>query len=904
MQLKQDARLGDVEKVLTDIRIKIMEVSKGAMLQTGTEHKLPDASYNLPRRLSEIASLANTLSAEQEVLTSLYYKVMKTRHESIPRAYKHTFDWIFKSSNTTFRSWLQSKSGIFWITGKAGSGKSTLMKFLASHDRTSKALKRWAAPDACVTANFYFWSLGTELQKTQEGLLRSLLFEVLRQSPDLMPTVCPDRWRFSQNGGAGNRLVTSWTLHELRDTIARLSRATGLPRKFCFFIDGLDEYSGDLLEITEILTELSSSHNIKLCVSSRPWNVFEDKFGQDGDRKIYIHDLTRGDIMRYAKGKLQEHPNWRLTSIQSQRYDALIQDITEKAQGVFLWVFLVVRSLSEGLTNGDTLSILEARIRQFPTDLEQYFRHILNSVESIYHPQMAETFLVALNASQPLSLMLYSFLDDLSGALSRALTLSVKGMDNYEISIRHQQMRRRLNGRCKGLLEVYQDPGKVDYLGYRVEFLHRTVRDFLDTKEMVDFLAENSSSMDKSATILHGFIALIKSIPHRESYMGEGGPLSSLLLDTFHYAYVSECTYGRPQTDILDELEDALDTLGSGLQCRIPWNTRYHGIPVEPNRVCSSFLEFSIQSGLELYVRDRLTRALPMDRHVSEDDLLKCVLAPTPYHPTEEPDLTGLLTFLLSRRTTPVSDEQWHAFLRQCIAVFWRKTRAIAENPASTRRRCRMLELLLEHSTDPDARCDTSGLWEDSFVQQVAKDARTVSVDRKTYLTPWDPVWWPLLLWALRDPAVPPDMLDVIARALRAFLRATPKNRESTDRESIWMGLCDEVFEGGSSRTNGAMTRTAEKLEFEAAVLGAYLGSGADPAKVPGLRDKVVEHFPQRRLSRPLLDAIDMANETVRAAAAATTANATGERAPAPQGTLAWLWSRTGGLLLGGGVSS
>ncbi|KAJ0115843.1 hypothetical protein J7T55_004012 [Diaporthe amygdali] len=895
MQLKQDTRLGDVEKVLADIRIKIMAVSKGAALQSGTEHNLPDPSYGLPKRLSEVASLANTISAEQEVLTSLHYKVMKTRYESIPEAYQQTFDWIFKASRsssvgskTTFRSWLKSKSGIFWITGKAGSGKSTLMKFLGSHERTSRALKSWAAPDACVIANFYFWSLGTELQKTQEGLLRSLLFEVLRQSPDLMPTVCPDRWRSSQISGARNSLITSWTLSELRETITRLSQANGLSKRFCFFIDGLDEYSGNHLEITKILRELSSSQNIKICVSSRPWNVFEDEFGRDDDRKIYIHDLTRGDITKYAQGKLQEHPNWRLMSVQSTRYDALVQNITDKAQGVFLWVFLVIRSLSEGLTNGDTLSILEARIRQFPTDLEQYFRHMLNSVESIYHHQMAETFLVALNASRPLSLMLYSFLDDFSGAPGRALTFPVQGMDNYDISLRHQQMRRRLNGRCKGLLEIYQDPGSVDYLGYRVEFLHRTVRDFLDTKEMANFLLENAPDIDTNESTLHGFIVLIKSLPQRESYLAEGGPLSSLLLEAFHYAYVSERKRGQPQTDLLDELEDALDTLSSTLKCRIPWYTGCYGTATEPRPICTSFLEFSIQSGLELYVRDRLTRALPMDSDVSEDSLLKCVLAPSPYPSAEEPDLTGLLAFLLSRRRTPaVPDVQWHAFIRRSVSAFCGQTR-VAENPASARCRCRMIELLLKHGADPDVQCGDTDLWNDPIIQQVRANS-------------WEPIWWPLLKWALRDTTASSEMLDVVALALCAFLRAAPKKKYALGAAShgrygsVWTDLCSEVFDRRGTAAGGAKPA---KLEFEAAVLRAYLVyGGADPGKVEGLREKIAEHFPQRRFSRPLLDAIDAAIE-----AKVTPRRAADERPPVPQGALAWLWARTGGLLLGSGT--
>jgi hypothetical protein len=43
-----------------------------------------------------------------------------------------------------FINWLSSGEGIFHISGKLGSGKSTLMKFLFSHCRTKTELRKWA----------------------------------------------------------------------------------------------------------------------------------------------------------------------------------------------------------------------------------------------------------------------------------------------------------------------------------------------------------------------------------------------------------------------------------------------------------------------------------------------------------------------------------------------------------------------------------------------------------------------------------------------------------------------------------------------------------------------------------------------------------------------------------------
>ena len=72
-----------------------------------------------------------------------------------------------------------------------------------------------------------------------------------------------------------------WHPRELRTALCKLKHV--LSRKTCLFIDGLDEYVGDHVELIEIIRDLSDTKNIKLCVSSRPWPCFEDAFGKDSN---------------------------------------------------------------------------------------------------------------------------------------------------------------------------------------------------------------------------------------------------------------------------------------------------------------------------------------------------------------------------------------------------------------------------------------------------------------------------------------------------------------------------------------------------------------------------------------------------------------------------------------------
>jgi hypothetical protein len=97
-------------------------------------------------------------------------------------------------SNVRLGEWLRSGDKIYWIGGKAGSGKFTLMKFLCDHPRTKQELCEWAGQKQVVMASFFFWITGNEIQKSQNGLFQSLLFEILRQCPSMIKTLCKSRW--------------------------------------------------------------------------------------------------------------------------------------------------------------------------------------------------------------------------------------------------------------------------------------------------------------------------------------------------------------------------------------------------------------------------------------------------------------------------------------------------------------------------------------------------------------------------------------------------------------------------------------------------------------------------------------------------------------------------------------
>lgn len=130
------------------------------------------------------------------VPASLYFPDMADRHERIIEAHQNTLEWIYGNpgvgpkSWTNFVEWLQgNSSNLHWITRKARAGKSTVMKFIVHDERTEHALKIWASPLPLVVASFYFWNSGSKIQMSQEGLLRTFLYQILSNLRTFVPRI-------------------------------------------------------------------------------------------------------------------------------------------------------------------------------------------------------------------------------------------------------------------------------------------------------------------------------------------------------------------------------------------------------------------------------------------------------------------------------------------------------------------------------------------------------------------------------------------------------------------------------------------------------------------------------------------------------------------------------------------
>lgn len=631
----------------------------------------PEIIAPLSSRLEELAERGNEVATELAILKSLKYPSMKFRHSSIADAHPFTFQWMFSGN---FVNWLQSHESIYWISGKPGSGKSTLMKHLIDNPETMENLRHWSGADRLVTASFFFWALGSHMQKSQKGLLQSLLFELLAKSPELISVTFPSRWR--QTGFHELELDPDmWTMQELFEAFRRFKEHGTSCTKFCFFLDGLDEYEGDHQKLIEVVRELVHSSNIKLCVSSRPWNVFEAAFGHNSMQKVYVQDLNERDIQRYVRDKLEVRFDFQEMKERDARCDAVVVELVDKAQGVFLWVHLVVRSLIEGLQNCDRIVDLQRRLRGFPSDLEDYFQHIFDSLDPIYRAQTARAFQVALAASRPMTLLNYWFLDSEEEDSQFALKCKIQPLDEGERRSRNSEMQKRLNGRCKGLLEVTEVRESEMMIQHRVDFLHRTVKDFLMINDMQKMLSDwTPPGFGPHITICKTILAEIKTTPVIPEYFENLGPLSDWVEEIMNHVREVEILTKRSPREILDDLERTIATYAYKIYVddphqalnmeSYPWSNWTYQSRRFRTAARDTFLTFAIERNLLLYVQSKFAdnTGLLIARAASKGRPLLDYVAGIPDSRWEEQERLhhlSLVALLLQHGANP--NEMWNS---------------------------------------------------------------------------------------------------------------------------------------------------------------------------------------------------------------------------------------------------
>ncbi|KAH0545460.1 hypothetical protein FGG08_000461 [Glutinoglossum americanum] len=526
------AKIGDRREEVNSIPANHRNMTK---FTSATDIGFKRVSAQLRRWVGKIKKAKNDFTAQdyRDCLASLNDERTRVRIGDVVKSHDQTFHWLLDRDAVPFHDWLESNmedmNRIFWIQGKPGSGKSTLMKYALRDKKTIEVLTRDKSPWTLV--GFFFHDRGSGVQKSLSGMLQEILYQILLQVEDLTPFVQPYYAKLVRDQQTNSPI---WDVETLRLALVAITRQRDVSACICLFLDALDEHDGDNDQLASLLFELVSNADddrvrVKVCLASRSWNVFETHFGQCPG--FAIHNHTQSDIRKYTMSRLSDSLGSSRLDVPPEKLESITSQVTGKASGVFIWVKLVVDELVRGIRDGTPLSVLEDEVSKMPQELKDLYSRTLKRIEPAY---VGECYIMLQIAFCSLrALRLETFI--------KCTSYTLRGKIAPDESVSQQEMIRRLKSRSGGLLEVAlgapdqataitttaieEDPVRV------VQFTHQTVKEFVrDYKGDLSLWGVNAATPNTS-----GYLYLLRCFVSHDEYWAD-----DIGSDFFEYANLAE----------------------------------------------------------------------------------------------------------------------------------------------------------------------------------------------------------------------------------------------------------------------------------------------------------------------------------------------------------------------------
>jgi ankyrin repeat protein len=343
---------------------------------------------------------------------------------------------------------LATNNGVLCIKGKPGAGKSTLMRHTLEYCKTEFS-------DHLIIA-YFFNARGNTLEKTPLGMLRSIVYQLVKADATLFEQFLV---RFRDKKIISQGREWGWQQQELKIFITSVIKQWK-SKPLLLLVDALDEcIEADMQDVVDFIESLSIDAKrydtiLRVCLSRRHHPPL--RIAKCLELTVENNEDHQEDIAIYIKEKL------------AKRDDEIEAEIEKKANGIFMWVVLVVKLLNKASfkVKGKKKAMQDA-LEKIPSELEEVFRILFNKEDE----DMADTLFMlqwVLFAQRPLTP------EELYSAVEA-------GMDTWSESsdIDHDTIQQSIENLSKGLIEIREIRDIRDVVTTNVQFIHLSVNDFL-----------------------------------------------------------------------------------------------------------------------------------------------------------------------------------------------------------------------------------------------------------------------------------------------------------------------------------------------------------------------------------------------------------------------------------------
>ena len=522
--------------------------------------------------------------------------------------------------------WLRSDNGIFWISGKPGSGKSTLMKYLTENERTKDLVSKTPIPTFLIS--YFFYELGDPQEKAFVSLLHEFVYQLLKEIHGISKRASSMLIQILEPYMTQAR-EQPWAQKVLQEALRHIVVKSPFNAGVVLFIDGFDECEGshaDQLEFLKDLVESSkgSKLSIKTCIASRA--DVDIQLRLSIYPSLAIHRHTTPDISSYVTRKLKAA--WELMASQpggtTATFDQeLIDNVVRKAEGVFLWVNLVVTQLVMSIEAEAEVSDLHREVARLPEGLEQLYQRIVAKIpqnrlhESINLLQLtASTRIEHLypEVGAPTLWTMCNAMKDPSTAISEKAYFEEGFRSNDAPSPMREcaAIKRRIQTSCRGLLHCDDTSNLCEA---EVTFLHRTCVEYILNTEVFSRMvakADRNLIRNPQVSLMAMALRLLKTDPQYKpdclvvslEQVRQLPSIPGVLWMFFFRAWLAEKVTGSAQILFVDELDRVCSLL------RQEWASLYHVILKKGLQLDwhTDVLCLAVSYGLTLYVSQAIEK--------------------------------------------------------------------------------------------------------------------------------------------------------------------------------------------------------------------------------------------------------------------------------------------------------
>lgn len=385
----------------------------------------------------------------------------------------------------------ESKNDLLWLRGLAGGGKSVMTKWLITDVLKAQYFSFKNQPSSKLETNpahrlflaYFFCSERNRHLQSESNLLKSILHQLLNASPQ---EVVKALQVFRQQRQSAINYTFLLDPELLWEAVKSALIATSWDTIYLVF-DGLDEmlaedlstFSTGLKILVESVVPQIEPRSLKILVTSRPLASLEANLSSPS-----ISIRSERDVRQFVLGSTNELAERYALSTQLQ--NDIVERISDKAKGMFLWAVLAWYELCRGARRAEDFAANLLKLQQLPATLELLYEDILNRLPPGSRLLTLKAMPWLTLATRPLH----------SNELRFAIAVAENGdnSNDYQATVQRMISPQELRALCPELMGVGADGN--------VQFVHSSIKDF--------FLSSNTRAQYRiDAVKLHSTIAIL-----------------------------------------------------------------------------------------------------------------------------------------------------------------------------------------------------------------------------------------------------------------------------------------------------------------------------------------------------------------------------------------------------------